>query len=75
MNRMPIHYVRRQFICAMPGESDCVGPVTDADECEQWEPVPSWEPEEYIEAIATVLDLYHDNPEYRFRAWVETRFH
>ena len=71
--RLPIPsvYIRQQFLFAQPGELDMFEPVTDAPE-DQWEVVPTRDPNEFAEAIACVLDLYHDDHEVRLRTWIET---
>ena len=61
------HYVRTQLI----GEDGYNDPVTNIGE-EDWEPVPSRDPQQYAEALRVCLEHHHEGHEFKCRVWVET---
>lgn len=63
---VPTCYVRQQFIGE--GYKDIPSNVSE----EFWEPILTRRPEEYTEAIAVALELFHEDHETRMRTWVET---
>jgi len=71
---VPTHYVREQYLLAdHPGLPDIVNPATNVDEDDVWMPIPSRSRQEYTDAIALVLELYHRDIEQTHRVWIETR--